>query len=128
MAKRLTNSELANVRDQMVLKQGRKCAICGFPFTSRDGPCVDHDHDTGFIRAAIHRSCNQAEGRVKTKAMLGHTGVPAYDYIIRLGKYLELHQTPRYPLIHPLHKTEEEKRLAKNKRARTLRAKKKETK
>jgi hypothetical protein len=73
----------------------------------------------------LHNSCNGAEGRVKTKANLGHKGVSAYDYLIGLGRYLELHKTPQVNLIHPTHMTEEAKRLLRNKKAREARAKKK---
>ena len=41
-------------------------------------------------------------------------------------KFLEFHKVPRSEYIHPTHKTEDEKRELRNKRARALRAKKKE--
>lgn len=126
--RKLRPSEVASVLKQLVQKQNHVCAICGKAFTQRDGAVLDHDHDTGFIRGAIHRSCNGAEGRVKTKAHLGHKGVSAADYIIGLGKYLEQHQKPKYPLLHPLYMTAEEKRQKRNAQARARRAMKKKTK
>lgn len=125
MATQITKAQVASVLQQLVVKQGRKCAICGQPFSGRDGAVLDHDHTTGYIRGAIHRSCNGAEGKIKTKAHLGHKGVPPYDYLIGLGKYLELHKTPRYPYIHPVHLTESQKRELRNKKARLARARKK---
>ncbi|QDP66073.1 MAG: putative recombination endonuclease VII [Prokaryotic dsDNA virus sp.] len=122
MARRLKVSELASVRKQLVTKQKNRCTICSKPFTAKDDAVVDHCHDTGFIRGAVHRSCNQAEGRVKTKARLGHRGVGAYEYIIGLGKYLESHSKPHLQLLHPTHRTEDEKRIERNKKARKLRA------
>ncbi|QDP58711.1 MAG: putative recombination endonuclease VII [Prokaryotic dsDNA virus sp.] len=122
MARRLKVSELASVRKQLVTKQKNRCTICSKPFTAKDDAVVDHCHDTGFIRGAVHRSCNQAEGRVKTKGRLGHRGVGAYDYLIGLGKYLESHSKPHFQLLHPTHKTEDEKRIERNKKARKLRA------
>ena len=124
MAKQIKPNQVASVLDQLVKKQGNKCAICGKPFTARDRPVLDHDHDTGFIRAALHNSCNGVEGKVKVKARMGHKGVSPYDYLIGLGKYLEHHKTPRIQLIHPQHMTEEQKRLERNKKARLARAKK----
>lgn len=121
---RLTAAQVPVVLKQLVAKQGNKCAICGHHFTMRDGAVLDHDHDSGYIRGAIHRSCNQAEGKAKTVGHRGHTGVSSYDYLIGLGKYLELHKTPKYNFLHPTHKTETEKRLAKNAKARENRAKK----
>lgn len=125
MVRQLKNSEVSSVLKQIVQKQGSKCGVCGLPFTKVDGAVLDHCHDTGYIRGALHRSCNSAEGRVKTKARLGHRGVGAGDYIIGLGKYLDKHSKPQYQLIHPSHMTEEQKRLQRNKKARLARAKKK---
>lgn len=125
MARQVKSSELRSIRDQLVRRQGGKCAVCGQPFTKRDDAVVDHCHDTGYIRGALHRSCNQAEGRVKTKARLGHKGVGSADYIIGLGKYLEKHQKPQFNLIHPTHMTEEQKREQRNKKARLARTRKK---
>ena len=93
--------------------------------TARDGPVLDHDHTTGALRGVLHRSCNGAEGKVKTKAHLGHKGVKPEDYVIGLGQYLEKHKKPQTQLIHPSHLTEDEKRIKRNKRARTLRARRK---
>lgn len=125
MARQLKNSELASVRTQLVTRQGGKCAVCDKPFTKSDDACVDHCHTTGYIRGALHRSCNQAEGRVKTKAHLGHKGVSAELYIIGLGKYLESNQTPKYPFIHPSHMTDEQQRIQRNAKAKAARARKK---
>ena len=123
MVRQLKPSEVASILAQLLAKQGKKCEVCGNPFTPRDYPVLDHDHTTGYIRGALHNSCNGAEGRVKTKAHLGHKGVSADDYLIGLGKYLEANKTPRYRFIHPAHMTEEQKRLQRNAKARTARAK-----
>lgn len=128
MARQLRPSEVKSVCDQLVKRQGNKCAVCGHKFTPRDRAVLDHCHTTGFIRGALHNSCNGAEGRVKTKAHLGHKGVPAANYIIGLGKYLETHQTPQFNLIHPLHMTEDQKRLQRNAKAKAARVRKKSTK
>lgn len=125
MAVKLTATQVPVVLKQLVAKQESRCAICGYHFTPRDSAVLDHNHDSGFIRGAVHRSCNGAEGRIKTKAHLGHKGVPPYEYLIGLGKYLELHKTPKYNFLHPTHKTELEKREQRNAKARASRAKKK---
>ena len=125
MAKQLKANQVADVLKQLVARQGGKCGMCSKPFTRADIPVLDHDHTSGFIRGACHRSCNGAEGRVKTKARLGHKGVLPEDFIIRLGKYLEKHSTPQVQLIHPQHMTEDQKRIQKNAKARALRAVKK---
>lgn len=121
--RKLKPSETAGVLKQLVTKQGNVCAVCKKPFTKLDRAVLDHCHTTGFIRGALHNSCNGAEGRVKTKAQMGHRGVSPADYIIGLGKYLEQHKTPKYPLIYHNHLTKDEKRLATNAKARRKRAK-----
>lgn len=122
---KLTPQQVPSVLAQIVKKQNGKCAICGHPFTARDVPVLDHCHDTGFIRGALHNSCNGTEGRVKKLAQRGHKGISSAKYVIGLGKYIEKHQKPLYPYIHPTHKTDDEKRLARNAKARAARAKKK---
>lgn len=118
-------SQVASVLQQLVSRQGNKCGVCEESFKKYDPAVLDHDHKTGYIRGALHRSCNGAEGRVKTKAYLGHKGVTAEKYLIGLGKYLEKHSTPQVNLIHPEHTTENQKRLARNKKARDARKRKK---
>lgn len=125
MATQIKPSQVESVLKQLVSKQSNKCAVCGKPFTARDRPVLDHDHTSGYIRGALHNSCNGAEGRIKAKARMGHKGVSPEDYVIGLGRYLEYHSTPRVNLIHPQHMTEDQKRLARNKKAREARARKK---
>jgi len=122
---RLKTTQVSGVLSQVVKKQGGKCAICGHPFTQRDVAVLDHCHTKGYIRGALHNSCNGIEGRVKKLAQRGHTGISAEKYVIGLGKYLDEHKTPKYNYLHPSHKTEDEKRLARNKKARAVRAKNK---
>jgi len=125
MAKQILQNQVASVLKQLVDRQSGKCAICGHPFTKRDRAVLDHCHDTGFIRGALHNSCNGIEGKIKVVARRSHTGVKPYPYLIGLGKYLDKHSTPQIQLIHPLHKTDEQKRLERNRKAREARARKK---
>lgn len=123
MIRKLKTTEVASILDQLVKRQDNKCAICGQFFTQRDYPVLDHNHDTGYIRGAVHNSCNGTEGKIKVRAHFGHAGVSAYDYLIGLGKYLEFHKTPRYNFLHPTHLNADEKKLIRNKKARIARAK-----
>ena len=54
-------------RDQMGVDQGFKCAICEKPESEclDKRLCVDHDHDTKFIRALLCADCNMALGTFK---------------------------------------------------------------
>ena len=118
---KLKTTQIAAVLAKIVTKQGGKCALCGHPFTNRDRACLDHCHDTGYIRGALHASCNGIEGRLKKLAQRGHRGISPYKYLIGLGEYLKSTITPKYNLIHPSHKSEEDKRIERNAKARAKR-------
>ena len=47
--------------DRMLKRQHGLCLICWKPFTRT--PCVDHDHDSGFVRALFCDNCNIGCGR-----------------------------------------------------------------
>lgn len=125
MTQQMRPNQVDSVLKQLVARQGNKCAICNMPFSGRDKAVLDHDHDTGFIRGALHNSCNGTEGRIKAVARRGHRGVGSYDYLIGLGKYLEKHSTVQVALIHPTHMTPDQQRIARNAKARASRARKK---
>ncbi len=64
--------------ERMTVEQKGLCAICGKP-----GPlAVDHDHQTGKVRALLHRTCNSALGLLKED----------FDIIIGMAKYIQLHK------------------------------------
>jgi hypothetical protein len=46
---------------EMLIAQGGVCAVCGKP-PDRYRLCVDHDHETGKVRALLCHSCNRALG------------------------------------------------------------------
>lgn len=119
--RKLKHSEIAAVRADLYAQQGGRCALCGGLFTESDYAVLDHDHHTGAVRGALHRSCNALLGKVENNAArYGVRQLSAFGQ--GLGPYLQAHVVNRTGLIHPLHKTEDEKRLARNKAARKRRA------
>ncbi len=118
--RRLKTTELASYRAKLVGEQGGKCAVCGEPFTLNNPAVLDHDHTTGQCRGALHRGCNSMAGVIENNA-------PRYllTNVARLAKFLGnlvayLHKD-HGDVLYPTHRTDEEKRLLRNKRAAVAR-------
>lgn len=122
MPKRLkAGSELAAYRAKMHEQQCGHDPIAGKPITD---PVLDHDHDTGRCRSCLDRRTNAWEGKVKNsfkRCGLARWGVDYPAALRALADYIEKNYSRR-PL-HPTHRTDEEKRLRRNKRARAARKK-----
>lgn len=123
--RKLTRSQLRPLGLRMLQAQGGVCSLCGKPIdlTIKGELVIDHDHDTGLIRGALHRSCNAAEGKVANAAGRWGAKSMSYEAIIPwLQNLLAYLQKDKQPFIYPTHKTEEEKRIEANAKARRARA------
>lgn len=106
-------------------EQGGNCLLCGQPIDLKikgEG-AIDHDHSTGEIRGVLHRSCNAAEGKVANAA--GRWGAKSMDYaaiVPWLRNLLAYLDRPGVGLMYHEHKTEDEKREARNAKERKRRA------
>lgn len=122
--RRLKTTEVAPTRAEMLEAQGARCAICQLPVAAKEA-VLDHDHKTGAVRGVLHRGCNSLLGKIENNApRYGVRNVAAFTNGV--AAYLRNHMTNITGLLHPTYKTDEEKRLLRNKRARIARAKKKE--
>lgn len=121
--RRIKTTQVAAVRQDFADKQGGRCAVC-LQLTPPASQVLDHDHTTGFLRAMLCRNCNGIEGKVKNLARRGQRQFDHLWFLKRLAAYWEEHDhaTPEHGLLHPTHKTEDEKRLRRNAAARTRRA------
>ncbi len=109
----------------MLTAQGGRCALCAQVCTPQEA-VLDHDHETGAIRAALHRGCNALLGKVENNyRRYGVRNLAAF--MAGLATYLQKHEQNRTGLLHPSHKTDEEKRVKRNALARKRRAAAKET-
>jgi hypothetical protein len=119
---RLKTTEVAAARRTLLVEQGNVCDLCRLQCSEAQA-VLDHNHSTGAVRATLHRGCNALLGKVENNA--ARYGVPNVSaFGAGLGPYLARHMTNKHGLLHPTFKTEDEKRLLRNKRARVARAKK----
>lgn len=119
-AVRIKTVEVAKVRERLRLEQGCRCGLCKLPVGDGDA-VLDHDHSTGAIRATLHRSCNALLGKVENNyRRYGVSNLAAWAQ--GMPAYLQQHAVNRTGLLHPTHKTADEKRVARNAKARKARA------
>ena len=133
---KLKRNQIHKVRSEMQEAQGNTCAICGGSFSAgtwsskkkkvipKYKPCLDHHHGKGYVRSVLCHRCNAVEGKI-TSAIKRYQGlVPEHEvphYLREVARYLENHYSNQTGLIHPDHKTEEEKREKRNAAARARR-------
>lgn len=118
---KISRSQLYAITMQLLKQQGGVCLVCKKSINvqtrgrSSDFVC-DHDHESGEVRAVLHRSCNSALG--KAEHAVGRWGAKSSKYadiIPYLRKMLEYYDwVAENPtgLMYPNHKTPEEKAAA----------------
>ena len=118
MTYRLKASEVSTIRERQATAQGGRCAICGLPLTK---PVLDHDHATGAVRGTLHNGCNALLGKLENNhRRYGVINLAAFTNGV--AAYLRTHAVNVTGYLHPTHKSEDEKRLLRNARARKTRA------
>lgn len=119
---RLKTKDIPILREKIAISQDGKCWICKIDLRCVTA-CLDHDHaiGSGRIRSVLCGNCNGLEGRVFGLARRGKRQRTEVDFVKSIVAYWEYHaQNPRAE-IHPNHKTADEKRLRRNKKARERR-------
>ena len=87
---------------------------------------MDHRHDTGEIRGVLHRSCNAALGKMEHAVGRWGSKSMSYDAMIPwIQRAVEYYLQDGLGIIYPMHKTDAEKKLDRNRRSREARAAKK---
>ena len=108
------------MRTAILNQQGNKCWLCDIDLSGVTA-CLDHDHVTGALRGVLCNNCNGIEGKIfnlARRAKRQKTELDFISYIISYWVYFK--QNPR-DIIHPTHRTKEEKRIRRNKLARERR-------
>ncbi|UCR81412.1 endonuclease [Brevundimonas phage AA] len=120
---KIPHSQIKPVREARWAAAGRKCELCGLPMSITD-IVLDHCHKRGWVRGSLHRRCNSLLGKIENNAPRFGFANDGYLYAFLHGVagYLQRNTTCHTGMIHPLHKTEDEKRIAKNLKARNKRA------
>lgn len=125
---RIKTTQVAVVRAEQLRKQGGVCALCREE-VALDEAVLDHCHTTGLLRGVLHRGCNAMLGHIENNSarhkLLRTTKLSAFLWGII--PYINNPPMQGLGLLHPTHRTDEEKRLLRNKRARVARARTKET-
>jgi hypothetical protein len=121
-ANRLTAKTLQGHRAKLLEEQGGMDPIAAIPITA---PALDHDHSTGHCRAVLQREINAFEGKVFNayRRYVRHLGVSLDAVLLGLVVYhsRDWSQEP----MHPTFRTDDEKRIRRNKKAKKRRADKK---
>lgn len=119
--RKLKHREVKGVRDDILQDQGHRCALCTIQLANDDA-VLDHCHTSGAIRGVLCRNCNGIEGKVHNLARRAKRQFNAVWWLTRLISYWAHHSKDRTGLMHPTHKTAEDKRIRRNKLARERRA------
>lgn len=109
---KLRYKDIPDMKKMLRLHQDETCPICHRTLTvlkSRD-ICLDHNHDTGRVRAVLCRSCNAIEGKVKKlfiRMGLRKAGINYEKYLESLKDY---NHYPETQYIHPKYKIKKVKK------------------
>lgn len=111
---KLKPKDIKATRERLLLEQGGLCALCHEQIT--DDAVLDHCHKTGQIRAVLHRGCNAYAGHLENN-MARNKITPSrlQQILVNFQQYV----VSTKDILHPTHKTAEEKTaLAKKRRKR----------
>lgn len=118
---RIKASQIKPLTARILAEQCGICPLCRQKI--QDGmACLDHDHTTGEIRGVLCRNCNGIEGRIRNRVTAAKRKLSPIEWLANLLEYWKTHRTSQHHLLHPTFKTDDEKRLLRNARARARRA------
>jgi len=106
--------DIAQVRSDLLIQQCGLCGLCG-EVIEPGKAVLDHDHKSGLIRGVLHRGCNALEGNI-TNALPRNLITPERLRAI-FANWERYHQQQK-DLLHPTHRTQEERKARAKKRAK----------
>lgn len=121
---RLKIKDIPILREKIAEEQGYLCKICSIDLKEATA-CLDHDHTTGAIRGVLCNNCNGIEGKIHNLARRAKRDNNVVYVLLSILNYWEIFNKSPRPELHPSHKTKDEKRATRNKKAKLRRLKKK---
>ena len=122
---RLSAGKLKEWREATWLAQGKRCALTGYTISLAEA-VADHDHTTGHVRGVLHRGVNSLLGKCENNYRRYGLSLPMLRAMApAVAEYIAKDYSAN--VLYPTHRTEDEKRELRNKRARETRAAKKGT-
>lgn len=111
--------DIKPLREQYLKDQMGLCAICREPIEP-DQAVLDHDHTTGYIRSVLHRGCNAYIGHMENNQRRNLiTPSRLANILNNFQNYVQSHKD----ILHPTHRTPEERKARAKKRAKRRRQK-----
>ena len=115
--KQLKGSEVKELREKILKKQGYRCAICGKELTLENS-VLDHQHKQrksdkngvngdGLVRGVICQEDNLTEGKIWNATGRFQGARTPQDRIDWLRKLIQYYEAGTYPFIHPTEKVPE---------------------
>lgn len=111
--------DIKPLREQFLKEQLGLCALCHEPIAEGEA-VLDHAHDTGHLRSVLHRGCNAFIGHIENNQARNKI-TPAR--LARILANFERYVQTQKPILHPTHRTPEEKAERAKKRAKARRKK-----
>lgn len=119
---KLKVNDIPKLRTAIALGQENKCWLCRVDLRTVTA-CLDHSHETGRIRGVLCQNCNGIEGKITNLANRAKRNGTKYDFVNMVLSYWNHFSACQRDEIHPTHKTPDEKRLRRNKKAKERRKK-----
>jgi len=114
---RLKTSEIRDYRLKTLTHQGHNCALCLEAVATTEA-VLDHDHKTGYIRGVLHRGCNALLGKIENSLTMNRISP---DRLKNILDNLQFYTNQHHAVLHPTHRTPEERKERIKKRAKLRR-------
>ena len=107
---KLKHSEVRDWRIRQLGIQDYTCALCGDTIEATEA-VLDHDHKSGLLRQVLHRGCNSMLGKIENNA--ARSRMTPQRLRVFAENLIEYITTAHTEVLHPTHKTIEERAMMK---------------